>query len=460
MEAGHLFGQDTSFQRAAMEIRRLPPTEAEESTGCVVAADGDWHRVCDGVPMGNGTRLYLGYDDGFVVAANQGSGSSNESADYLMRINSWTQLRHTFFDSDGPNLDQNSFSFERLRLAFAGHVYSPDLEYFTQLDGGSDRATEAIFLDYFLTYDFGRGVLGCEEDQLAVRLGKWKVPFSRSREESGRRLQFTDRASANVFFDLNRSIGVGLNSQLGFVEQCPLFVSPIHIETAIFNGFKTGSVRTSRGSEELDRNFGWSLRSYVDLFSEFGSDGEPDLSWHSEPTLRMGGGLAYTRVDIEGSFEFSRQRGVDSGEQLSAILPATASAYDVGFATVDAHFKCGGLAIISEYYWRYITNVRGGEVPSLYDDGFVLQVGYFVVPERFELLSRWSRIAGKSGTLGLTRQSSDEFGAGFAWYLKGHNAKLVFDATRHNGVPLSSNRLDVLPGDAGWLYRTQFQLAF
>ena len=99
-------------------------------------------------------------------------------------------------------------------------------------------------------------------------------------------------------------------------------------------------------------------------------------------------------------------------------------------------------------------------VPDLLDDGFVLQAGYFVIPDKLELLARWSRINGDSGTLGLTDQSSDEFGVGFGWYFKGHNAKLTLDASRFTGAPVSSSRLDLLPGDAGWLFRTQFQIAF
>jgi hypothetical protein len=83
-----------------------------------------------------------------------------------------------------------------------------------------------------------------------------------------------------------------------------------------------------------------------------------------------------------------------------------------------------------------------------------------VVAEKLELITRWSRIAGDSGTLGLINESSDEVGAGFVWYFKGHNAKLTFDATHVNGVPVSSSRLDLLPSDAGWLFRTQIQLAF
>jgi hypothetical protein len=37
---------------------------------------------------------------------------------------------------------------------------------------------------------------------------------------------------------------------------------------------------------------------------------------------------------------------------------------------------------------------------------------------------------------------------------------LVVDASRINGMPLNSSRLDVLPGDHGTLLRTQFQIAF
>jgi hypothetical protein len=34
------------------------------------------------------------------------------------------------------------------------------------------------------------------------------------------------------------------------------------------------------------------------------------------------------------------------------------------------------------------------------------------------------------------------------------------DLTHLNGTPVSSARMDLLPGDAGWLFRTQLQLAF
>lgn len=393
----------------------------------------------------------VGYDRGFVIAAD--SGNVDASDDFLMRVNSWSQLRHTYFESDGTNPDENSFSFERLRLSFSGHAFSPALRYFMQLDANSDRATDAIFLDYFLAYDLGKDLFGWQSRRLGVKVGKWKMPFSRSREESGRRLQFTDRATANVFFDLNRSIGVGLFGEADLCDQ------PFVFETALFNGIRTGGADTTRDAG-LDRNFGWSIRSHTDFLSPFGNSGEPDLKPHETPTLRLGAGAATTRVDAEGATEFSRQPAVDSGTPVSMLLPPEVDAYDVWLATVDAHFKYQGFAFIAEYYWRSLANFNGAAVPSTFDHGYNLQTGYFIYPERVELLARWSRIVGDSGTLGASVESSDEVAGGLVWYIKGHNAKLTTDLTHLNGAPIRSDRLDTLGGDRGWLLRTQLQVAF
>jgi hypothetical protein len=422
--------------------RRLPPIEAVS-----FEAEVDYD---PGLPC----ESWLGYDGGFVMANHGTSSVSAGDLPFLMRVNSWLHLRHTLFQSDNASPDQNSFSFERLRLGFSGHVFSPDLNYFFQFDGNSDRSTDAIFLDYFVTYDLGRNVFGCEADRFGFKVGKWKVPFSRSREESGRRLQFADRATANLLFDLNRSVGAGL---YGRIEH---FFTPIYFETAAFNGFRTGSQSTSRGNAEIDDNIAWSLRSFIDPIGQFGNDGEPDLSWHTAPALRIGGGLAYTRVDEGGTSEFSRQRVVDSGATLASLLPKGVSAYDVWLYTLDTHFKYRGFSIIGEYYWRSMGQFSGGDVPSLFDHGFVLQTGYFLCPQTLELLFRWSRTVGDSGTLGRIDESTDEVGTGLVWYFRGHNAKLTLDLTHVNGTPVSSARLDLLPGAAGWMFRTQFQLAF
>jgi hypothetical protein len=396
---------------------------------------------------------YVGYDRGFVIANHGTDGFSANEFPFVMRMNSWFQLRHALFESDGPNRDKNALTLERIRLVFGGHLYSPDLKYSLMLDGNTDQSVQVTFLDSFVTYDLGRAVWDWDAGQLEVRGGNWKVPFSRSREESARRFQFSERSVANLFFDIGRSVGASL---LGETEALGV---PLRFETALMNGLNTGRDSTLSG-EDLDANLAWSARASMDLFSEFGNDGEPDLSWHPYPALRLGSGMAFTTVDQEGQSEFRRQRVVRSGERLSDLLPAAISAYDICLVTIDAHWKHRGWSLIAEHHWRYIADFRGGDVPSLLDQGLVLQTGYFVLPEKLELLARWSRIAGNSGTLGVENQHTDEVAGGLAWYIRRHDVKFNLDVSWIDGVPVNSSRLNLLPGDEGWLMRTQFQFAF
>ncbi len=145
---------------------------------------------------------------------------------------------------------------------------------------------------------------------------------------------------------------------------------------------------------------------------------------------------------------------------MATILPGAVDSYSVLQFAVDASFKLRGWSTTLEYYFRTVGNFEGASLPDLLDHGFWFQLGYFVVPEKVELLTRWSRVDGDSGTLGVTQQSTDDVAAGLAWYFRGNHAKLVFDVTRLDGAPISSNSLDVSPGDDGWLYRTQIQFSF
>jgi hypothetical protein len=192
---------------------------------------------------------------------------------------------------------------------------------------------------------------------------------------------------------------------------------------------------------------------------EWGNDGESDLSYHCAPAVRIGGGFACTRLDPDFRESF-RVRVVDSGEILDSILPAGVEHYDLCYYSVDANAKYRGGSLLSEYYFRTLRNFRGANVNDLFDHGFLLQFGKFVIREKLELIARWSRIVGDSGTLGGAAQSADEVAGGIVWYINGQRAKLTFDATRLNGAPIRDLALNILPGDDGMLYRTQFQLYF
>lgn len=395
-----------------------------------------------------------GYDKGFFISSSTLDSQSGQITSYRMKINSWFQLRHTLFDSDGSNPDQNDIEFERLRLTFGGHAYTPDLRYFFQFDGDSDQAEVSDWLDYFIRYDFGHDLFCWEEGRLGLRAGKWKLPYNRARQEAGWKLQFADRSMASAFFDINRSVGIALYGRVDVLE------TAVNFETAIFNGFNTGGFRPARVGE-LDRNFGFATRIDSDLLGQWGNDGEADLGFHVTPAVRVGAGLAMTRVDNgDGPREFAAQRAVDSGAALAVVLPPSVTAYDIAFYAVDANLKYRGFSFHSEYYARHISGSSGAAVPDLTDHGFLLQSGYLLYHHKLELISRWSRIVGNSGTLGAVDQSADEVAGGVVWYIRGQAIKVTVDATHLNGAPIRDLALNILPGDDGWLYRTQMQIKF
>ena len=57
--------------------------------------------------------------------------------------------------------------------------------------------------------------------------------------------------------------------------------------------------------------------------------------------------------------------------------------------------------------------------------------------------------------------NASEYAAGFNWYpLSKPAVKVSFDVTQLDGSPLQNRTSDILVGDDGTLFRTQFQAEF
>lgn len=395
----------------------------------------------------------VGYDSGFVIASGRSVGLSTAESPYVLRVNGLGQLRYTRLDSRGENQDLNQFQLIRGRLIFSGNAFTPDFNYFVQLDGRSSAGDEFRLLDYFMEFDLGRHWWGLSRRALVFKAGRYKVPFTFARDMSAREFQFADRSMSSMYFDLNRSLAWGLGGQLS-----PWGI-PVAWETALFNGLVTGGAETG-STGALDNNFAYSARVFAFPTGEWGTGTQADFDWHETLATRVGAAYAGSALDRDGPAEFNTIRVVDSGDRLGNLLPVFIDAYNVNTYCVDASAKLRGWSVTGEYYLRDISGFQGGDLPNLFDHGFWLEVGKFVVPRKLELLSRWSRVVGNSGTLGAQDQSADEIAGGFVWYFRDQNAKITVDATYLNGAPISSRALDIFPGDAGWLLRTQLQFAF
>ena len=399
----------------------------------------------------------VGYDHGFVIASSEQVDLHTGEYPFQMRINGWGQLRQTIQESTDPTItDVNKFQLKRGRLIFSGCAFTSDFTYFIQMDGRSSSGDDIRLLDYFLTFDIGRNLWGLDRGVVQFKTGKYKMPFHQARAVSGIDFEFTDRSMASTYFDVNRSIAWGLQ---GVLNNRRL---PLHWELAIFNGLVTGGAETGSAGT-LDDNFAYSTRLFLFPQGEWGTMGHADLKGHCKLATRVGLGLANSTIDRFGTTEFQSVRVVDSGDRLSNLFldnGLDVSKYTVDLYSVDASLKYYGWSVVTEYYFRSISDIRGANLPGLYDHGFWLQMGKFIVPGRLQLLARWSRVTGNSGTLGSGQQSSDEVSGGFAWYFQNQHAKLVVDLTDLDGAPINSDSLDISPGTEGWLVRSQIQFAF
>jgi hypothetical protein len=256
-----------------------------------------------------------------------------------------------------------------------------------------------------------------------------------------------------MFFDVNRSLAWGLYGETNGWRM------PWNWEVAIFNGLVTGGAETG-SSGSLDDNFAYSARLFAYLTGQWGKGELADLEWHDTLAMRVGAGFANSTINRSGVTEFGSVRVVDSGATLSSLLPGVVDEYTVNLYSLDLSSKLRGWSLTCEYYLRNINDFEGATLPDMFDHGLWFQLGKFVLPRKLELLTRWSRVVGSSGTLGVEDQSAEEIAGGFVWYFRDQHAKLTVDATYLNGAPINSASLDISPGDIGWLFRSQIQFAF
>jgi hypothetical protein len=258
---------------------------------------------------------------------------------------------------------------------------------------------------------------------------------------------------SSMFFDVNRSLAWGLYGEKNNGRM------PWDWEVAVFNGLVTGGAETG-SSGSLDDNFAYSARLFAYPTGQWGTGELADLDWHDTLATRIGAGIANSTINRIGATEFSSARVVDSGATLASLLPGAVDEYSVNLFSLDVSTKLRGWSLSFEYYFRNINDFKGAALPDLFDHGLWLQLGKFVIPEKLQLLTRWSRVVGNSGTLGVEDQSAEEIAGGFVWYFRDQHAKWTFDATYLNGAPINSASLVISPGDIGWLFRTQIQFAF
>jgi hypothetical protein len=391
---------------------------------------------------------FVGYDDGFFIRPYD-----QERNPYELQVNGRMQLRHTGFvrditqwtDNAGtvrPVNNRNDFEIERGRLEFRTTFLDPKLHSYLNLDFDTDDNHRVVAHDFWVNYTF------C--DAFDLYFGKAFVPGSRDWLNGALRTRLADRSMGTSFFRPDRTVGAWVIGEP---------VNDLFYRVMVGNSFNTPDLSPS----EIDRNFVYSGSMWTHL-GDYGQ-GYSDLEWHDALASQIGQSFTFANTDSTGagstpSEETSTIRLSDGTRlvQSGALSPGVAvNQFDIYLYAVDAALKFRGFSINGEYYFRWLQSIRGnGVLPisQMFDHGFYVEAGYFLVPKYFELNGRVSPIFGAFG-------DAQEYASGVNWFINGsHNLKFTFDVTKLSRNPVDNSGINYQSGDDGLLFRSQFQAAF
>ncbi len=418
--------------------RRLPVIVEETVPPCHRASSDEFKSL----------GFYATYDRGFAILPFDA-----RQTPFELRVNGWIQFRHHGFARDVPTWtdnagvirdvrNRNAFDIERARLSFKGFALDDRLTYFYQLDGDSDGRHTVDFFDYWWAWQ-------CN-DNFRLQLGKRKVAASRHWLLGARRTRFADRPMATDFFRPDRTIGLWGLGRLGERGRYEIMVG---------NGYRTANLPNA----ETDDQFTYAVTQYFDPFGDFGGQ-VVDYDFSDTPLFRIGHSFVFSPTSSDQlanplrETDFLRLSDGTRLNQVGALAPGvTVWDLDIYFYSVDMALKWRGWSVNSEVYFRWLKEIRAdGPLPvdDLSQTGFYIEGGTFIVPRILDVNFRYSEVDGLFGR-------ATEYAFGLNCYpLNRHTLKLTFDVTILDGSPLNNTASDILVGDDGVLFRTQFQAEF
>lgn len=404
--------------------------------------------------------LQAGYKNGFFI---------QDGDKFKLVVGGYMQARYSFDKSevnhegayaDAPvGGDANGFDFRRARLIFSGNAFDPNLTFMIAGDfaGAASNSADFQLLDYYTAYKFNQW--------FTLRGGAFLVPFSYA-EYTTAGAQGTDVPTILAPFDPVRSLGASVLGQ-------PV-ADKLSYEFMINDGSKANTAgrvdETATG--KLDNRLGfysrlqWAGNGTLTDFAD-----EPDYALHDNLVWMLGGAAGYESQNSSSSAFPSAQKtatiiGLPNAAGGGFLTPFNLNG-DIYRATVDAHAKYKGWAAHAAGFFQQIndnppagsttdTFVRTNGDSSLFMTGYYAQLGYFLVPRKFEVYGRFGQLLSE----GLYDRM-EEYSLGANYYIYGHNLKLQGDVTyipceaaySDSAVQTTLNTQDILA-------RVQLQLRF
>jgi phosphate-selective porin OprO and OprP len=381
-----------------------------------------------------GTGATAGYNKGFFIASEDGK--------FLLQLGGRIQARYIAnvrqsqpggANSAPANHDiENGFEMRRVQVWFKGNIGSPKIGYFIRLAANSN--TNAVGVDYaYLNYKWS--------DKLAFTGGRFKAAFSREELVSSGAQMAVERSAVNEAFNVGMTEGI----EATYTE------STWRVSGGINDGARSGEIGgqpavtagaggnyaflPGGGNSFQNDTTNYAMTGRVDykVFGDWASWNDFSSWSGEEKSLFVGAGT---------HFQDSR---INQNAWLTSDGGSTGRNYDFLLATADIGYKANGLSLFASANAHFglsggspqvgQVNTNGGQFS---DYGFLLQAGYFVIPDviqpfiRYEFMtfdrSRNEDIAVAGAATGVGQaHDANILTAGYNWYFKKNDAKFSLD---------------------------------
>jgi len=310
-----------------------------------------------------------------------------KSADgkWALGMRGMLQARAEYGNSNDDSKDVKNYSVARGRLAFEGTAGAENVTYKIELNTSTQSTSTATSTtrnfsleDAWVNWGFESGA--------NLRFGQFKFPFGREELTSSGALEFEDRSIASSQFSPSFEPGAMVHGT-AYNGEWEYYI-------ASSNGQGTGASNPSGSNQNGLRN---GFRVVYNPLGAFKVDG-PAFQTVDDGSTKLGLGFAVN------------QNSDSTGK--NTVTPGA----DTTTTNLEAQLFSGPWAVLAEHYDRNSDSLPGG-ASDVNDDGNTVQVGYFLVPNRWELVSRISNINFDAAP------DQDEKSIGVNYYVDKHNGK-------------------------------------
>lgn len=307
-----------------------------------------------------------------------------EGEDYRLLLGGWVQPRYEYLRTPDDK-DKSSFLLRRVRLDFQGSAFDERITFRVM----SEFAREANLRDAWINYAF--------DPAFQFRAGQFTVPFQWHRFVSPRRQHFAERGVPSETFGFRNGRDVGAMAHGRLAD------GKVAYGAGFFDGAGRNVGRSNSSGNMASARLTWAALGGIPRE-------ESDYAFSENPQLSFGAGVQSAWKNEARNWDLGRSAAGNRGADWTT-------------GTVDSLFRYRGLSLAADAYLRSV-DPDDTAVGSYRGWAYMATAGYFVVPEQWEVVTRWSQLRLDRGD-GDTR--SDELGVGVNWYIHGHDHKLRFN---------------------------------